>query len=662
MIFRKFLTVLAISWTGIILTAQITPHEAVSQMQKGINMGNTLEAPTIGSWNNPAPNENYFDKYKEAGFDLVRIPVRWDKHTINSSPYTIDNEWLDFVEEVLDWGLARDLFVVVNSHHDDWIKTDYDNPEYRARFDSIWSQISVRFKDKPEKLLFEILNEPKGLTQLQNDEMHQRVLSIIRKTNPTRIVIFQGHEWGGADELVTAAVPEDDYVIGSYHAYSPYRFAMLGEGIWGSTSDKNSLNAIMQNVKNWSDENNVPVFFGEFGAVHTCDYYCRMKNYFYTVLYAQKHGFAYSAWDNGMNGEYEILERDTKRWDDVKDILIFSNAISPADPEASLFQDTIVHLSWANMLPEYDSIHIHYRRSDKNFQLIASLKGDTTSFYDINPFPNNYHYYRINGWSDSGKKHFSHPVRIFMPVFVEKVREFYLGAPATIPGTIEAENFDKGGEGLTYHDTSPANIPGDYRPDEAVDIYDRLGDGFHIGNAAAGEWYEYTVNVAEAGDYYINSHLASKDGGGKFTLKIGETVSDTITAARTFSSLTTAPVTTIMSLDAGEQIMRFSVHSEPLFNIDKIVFSTESSINDRIADQGISFTVYQNNNRDLECRISHNTHIEKLRMYTIEGVLVYSTFSPGQNILIPASENPAGVYIIKAFSKKQAYTKKVVVH
>jgi hypothetical protein len=84
---------------------------------------------------------------------------------------------------------------------------------------------------------------------------------------------------------------------------------------------------------------------------------------------------------------------------------------------------------------------------------------------------------------------------MFFPAWLKPVRTPFAGATHEIPGTIEAEDFDMGGEDFTYHDADVSNIPGKYRPDEGVDIYDRLGTGFHIGNAIAGEWYEYSVDV-----------------------------------------------------------------------------------------------------------------------------------------------------------------------
>src|SRR5262249_60774284 len=75
------------------------------------------------------------------------------------------------------------------------------------------------------------------------------------------------------------------------------------------------------------------------------------------------------------------------------------------------------------------------------------------------------------------------------------------GTPASIPGTIRAENFYEGGEGIAYHDTSVGNTGGEYR-DTDVDIAsDDVAGGFVVGWVGAGEWLAYTVDVAASGAY-----------------------------------------------------------------------------------------------------------------------------------------------------------------
>ncbi len=122
------------------------------------------------------------------------------------------------------------------------------------------------------------------------------------------------------------------------------------------------------------------------------------------------------------------------------------------------------------------------------------------------------------------------------------------GTPFTVPCVIEAENFDIGGEGLTYHDTDVSNIPGAYRTQEGVDLEIRNSGGFQIAYIETGEWVEYTLNVPEAGDYEITTQVASLEGGGKINFSVGSTYSTTIDIPSTNSWQTTTSVTGIIAL------------------------------------------------------------------------------------------------------------------
>ena len=124
----------------------ITAQAAILKMQRGINIGNTFDAPPgETAWGNPAVEDYYFDDYVTAGFTAIRIPVTWDQHTGASAPYTIDEAFISRVEQVVDWGLGRGLFILVNAHHESWIKHDTSAGNV-DRFAAIWTQMATRFK------------------------------------------------------------------------------------------------------------------------------------------------------------------------------------------------------------------------------------------------------------------------------------------------------------------------------------------------------------------------------------------------------------------------------------------------------------------------------------------------------------------------------------
>ncbi len=657
--FKKSLTFFTGLFIVFSLSAQITPHEAIEQMQKGINLGNTHEPPKEAGWNNPKAQEYYFDLYKEAGFTCVRIPVRWDGYTGKTAPYKINDYWINRIEQVIDWGLERDLFIVVNSHHDNWIKENYSETN-KARFDSIWSQIATRFKDKSEKLIFEVLNEPHGLSKANNDDMHARILSIIRKTNPTRLVIFQGNEWGGSNELIAAAIPDDDYLIGSFHTYDPYKFGLVGEGTWGTSADYAALDSKFKSVYNWSVKNNIPVFLGEFGSLRECDFNSRMRHYRAYVELAQKYGFAAIAWDDG--GNFKIMERSLKSWDEVKDILISTCSNSPV-PSARVFKDSIISLQWKNNISYNDSIIIQRRTGTSQvYKSIATLKSDTTVYYDVKPAMNQTYTYRIISHCMDTTNLYSQPVQVFFPKWSKPVRKPFYGEPLAIPGTIEAEDFDEGGEDLSYHDADDINIPGDYRPNESVDIYDRLGTGYHIGNAIEGEWYEYSVNIEEEGLYEVSAHIATGYTGGKFQITIDTIHSEIVTVTTTRSNLKTAPFTTEMYLYPGLKIMRFTVISNPTYNIDKFTFELKNATGSFDLKVNNPFEIYQNNSGEIVVKQKSLNQNTKIELYSITGNLLKMVTNPGQRSVIRTNDLPSGIYIVRASNFTERYSKKVVIN
>jgi hypothetical protein len=628
-------------------------------MVRGINLGNTLEPPQEGGWNNPPAQEYYFDMYRDAGFDVVRVPVRWDEHTAKTAPFIVEKSWMDRVEEVVDWGLSRDLFIVINAHHEEWIKANYTDPVYRARFDSIWSQIALRFKDKPEKLLFEIINEPKGLTQAQNNELHERVLGIIRRTNPTRNVIIQGHEWGGAEQLVTMAIPDDEYLIGSFHSYDPWPFGLEGTGTFGSSYQLQELEKKFIQVRQWSDDTGIPVFLGEFACHRSADYNSRMKHYRAYINFSLTYGFTPCAWDDG--GNFGCMLRTARSWNEIKDILIYCDPGSPSITRLSLQQDTLVNLEWSNGTGGQESISVQRKTEWGSFFTIATLGADSTSFTDSTAERSKDHYYRIVAHHPDQKTTHSHPLHIHMPAYVPKVRSFFLGAPHPVPGTVEAEDFDMGGEGLSYHDMDSKNIAGAYRPDEAVDIYALSGDQYHVGNALPGEWYEYTVEVAGQGDYLVEVHCAAVTPGGRYLISIGDQVSDTLEVKASGSWLETSSTSFRLSLNEGEQIMRFTVIDQPQYNIDKVVFTRDVTGMEKESRTASSLILFQESGGDLLIRTSHASLLHEVRVYDLRGTLVSISKDPSRLQRIPGSYLPQGMYLVRACGEKQIFTGKILI-
>ncbi|HEV3189505.1 MAG TPA: carbohydrate-binding protein, partial [Polyangiaceae bacterium] len=196
----------------------------------------------------------------------------------------------------------------------------------------------------------------------------------------------------------------------------------------------------------------------------------------------------------------------------------------------------------------------------------------------------------------------------------------YGGTAWALPGVVEAENYDLGGEGLAYHDQEPANLGGQYRLSDGVDIENcgDTGGGYDVGWTNSGEWMKYTVNVASSGTYNFTVRAACPSAGCSMQMEVdGTNVTGTMSLATTGAWQTYADNTKSgVSLTAGQHVIRIYELSGG-FNLNK-------------------FTVSQAGGNPASCRALHSSNPSLgSGQYTIDpgtgAVSVYCdmTFSDG---------------------------------
>jgi aryl-phospho-beta-D-glucosidase BglC (GH1 family) len=284
--------------------------EINQKLGKGINMGNMFEAPSEGEWGNPF-REDYFAMIAELGFDHVRIPIRWDTPARSqmTAPYTIHPDFLQRIQEVVDLALTEGLMVIINMHHHDEL---FQQPNaHKDRFLAQWKQISDYFKEYPETLLFEVMNEPHDqLTPDLWNVFFANALAEIRKTNPTRTVLMGTADFGGVSGIFYLDPPEDDHIIVTVHYYNPFSFTHQGAEWVGEQSqdwlgtrwydleyERETVMQEMEAVVNFSNERNIPIHMGEFGAYSQADMESRRLWTGFMARYFESLGFSWAYWE-----------------------------------------------------------------------------------------------------------------------------------------------------------------------------------------------------------------------------------------------------------------------------------------------------------------------------------------------------------------------------
>lgn len=352
--------------------AQPTARQWNSDVKAGWNLGNQLECPPGGwnnestsfgnpanamqaetTWGNPMVTLQTLQAVKAAGFDAVRLPVRWQCHITDALQMTIDAQWLQHVKEVVDWCLACDMKVVINTHHDKWLEsrpTYYYQTENNQKLTLLWTQIADAFKDYDYRLAFAGTNEvhvpnnwsaPTAENQAVQNSYNQTFVNAVRATggnNLKRHLVVQTYNCSADFGLSGFTTPTDiadngnDYMSVEIHYYTPWDYCgSTGYYYWGEAykgygpipaHNEQTLHNDMETFAQTWGSQGLGVLIGEWGVtdhwtttgrmalIHqNMTYYCKSL-----VEEARNQGFSTFVWDNSVfgNGEekFGIFDRN----------------------------------------------------------------------------------------------------------------------------------------------------------------------------------------------------------------------------------------------------------------------------------------------------------------------------------------------------------------
>lgn len=308
-------------------TVQPDKNEIAFQMNqrlgRGVNLGNALEAPREGEWGMVIEDE-FFKIIKSGGFQSIRLPIRWNAHALEESPYTISPEFFQRIDHLVGLALEQDLFILLDFHHyGDLLESPQTQHE---RFLSIWDQIARHYQNYPEEVFFEVLNEPNGLfgNLYWNDYLND-ALDVVRQSNPDRMIVVGGGNWNNFSSLSSLDLPENDRnIIATFHYYLPFSFthqgaewaagseAWLGQTWDGSEFEQRSVRTDFDQALRWSQTTRRPVFMGEFGAYSRADMDSRARWTAFIAREAEQRGFSWAYWEFGAG--FGVYDREVNRW------------------------------------------------------------------------------------------------------------------------------------------------------------------------------------------------------------------------------------------------------------------------------------------------------------------------------------------------------------
>ncbi len=343
----------------------------VNAMGIGYNLGNTFDAyidPLPGDelsaetcWQNPKTTQQMIKDIHAYGYDTIRIPVSWHNHV--DDDINISAQWLDRVNEVVDWAIDEDMYVIINIHHDNHEEAKGLYPD-KAHLDHskkyvgrIWEQLSERFKDYDDHLIFESMNEPRLVgTDHEWDfaasygdcreavecinELNQVFVDTVRASggnNASRYLMVPGYAAsmdGGTNPFFEFPVDADgneSKIILSIHAYTPYNFALEYPGVSDFDIDNKDrttdINSFMNKLYMDYVTQGIPVVIGEFGSRDKNGNLQDRVNYSaYYAAMSRARNIPCVLWDNNLfSGEGELFGvYDRKNPDDSLTDIIYA--------------------------------------------------------------------------------------------------------------------------------------------------------------------------------------------------------------------------------------------------------------------------------------------------------------------------------------------------
>jgi endoglucanase len=303
--------------------------ELVSPFHRGVNV--------LGYdpyWNDVTKRRfqwRHFTEIRRGGFDFVRLNLQAFRHMDSSN--RVDPAWLAKLDDVVHHAEAAGLGVIVDEH--DFDQCSEDVAMCREKLGAFWAQVAPRYANAPRNVAFEILNEPHAKLDAPTwNVLFTEMLALVRRSNPTRIVVVGPTSWNSFKELPTLKLPSDPNLLVTFHYYEPMRFTHQGapwvestkalHGItWGSQADRAELRAAFDQAAAWGAANHRPILLGEFGAYDKSGTAMELRVAYTAAVRceAERHHFGWAYWQ--FDSDFIVWDMKADRWvEPIKEALI----------------------------------------------------------------------------------------------------------------------------------------------------------------------------------------------------------------------------------------------------------------------------------------------------------------------------------------------------
>ncbi len=286
---------------------------------------------------------------KSMGFDHVRLSVNPQPMFTMNQPQKLPPEYLGYLDAAVKMILDHGLVVVIDMHPESDFKQRLTKDDsFVEQFADFWRAVAQHYSTwEPDRVIFEILNEPEFADRYRWLGVQAKLAAAIREGAPSHTIIAAGARWSNDDELLFQEPLRDPNVIYNFHFYEPHIFthqgATWGEYYWHwlkglhypSTPesaeqvatlvpnevdrlrvirygrdhwDAARIDAEMKQAAEWAKRRGVPLVCNEFGVYRTFADPQDRTVWIRDVRTALEHnGFGWTMWD--YSGSFGVVTK-----------------------------------------------------------------------------------------------------------------------------------------------------------------------------------------------------------------------------------------------------------------------------------------------------------------------------------------------------------------
>lgn len=404
---------IALLFTCIVLTALTSVAKAQTPFSRGVNLTGWFQTASAHDIQFSKYTKKDFVNIKSLGCDVIRLPVNLFYMTNGNPDYTVDPLFYDFMDQAVSWAEELHIYLILDNHSTDDVASK--NPNLETALTKVWSQVALHYKDRSSYILYEVLNEPNGLTTATWGAIQQKAITAIRDVDTKHTVVVGPSGWNTYSELNQLPYYTDTNLLYTFHFYDPFVFTHQGAS-WPSPSMTSLANVpfpynasamptvpadlagtwVAGSLNNYKNEGtvakvkslidiavafktarNVNLYCGEFGVyIPNSNNTDRAYWYGQVSSYLQSKGIAWTTWD--YQGGFGLFNKGSNQQFDYDLNVPLLNALGLTVPPQQVY----------TLKPDSVGFDIYTDYTGENMLESGANGGAATDFYSDSK-PNN---------------------------------------------------------------------------------------------------------------------------------------------------------------------------------------------------------------------------------------------------------------------------------